>query len=284
MAVLASVTLPGPSALADHPCGSDGGVGGGGDLGDGGVGIVIDVHDCSPVGDGEPGQGDGGSSYTTTIIVDIFWGYQGGCAAGYYEAVAEIVLVLPDGTTQHVAFEETCWEVPVPGEPGGGSELDPFSVTEEVRKRLPAPSLSVSPDAGGITGMETWFWYDHAPENLTAVDSDDDGAPDRPGYELDLTIAGNTVSATVWPSGYRWHVDDGATLTSTRPGSEDDPAVTYDYEVKGQRLITVEVVWTGWWEQRTAAGGLVTGGSFQPFTMSGAHPYTVREVKAEPAD
>jgi len=286
LAILASVMWAGPSAMADHPCGSgeDGEGVGGGELGDGGVGIAIDVHDCIPVeDDGNPGTGEG-SSYTTTVIVDIYWGFQGGCAAGHYEALVEVRLVQPDGSWEHVAFEEDCWLVPDPGDPGVGGVVDPFSVTEEVRRALPEPQLHLSPDAGGITGMETWFWYDHTSEGLTPVDSDGDSTPDRPGYQLDLTIAGNTVTATVWPTGYRWHVDAGTILTSTQPGSVDSPAGRHTYDLKGDRAITVDVIWTGWWEHRAPGGAVVTGGSFQPFTMSGTHPYTVREVKAEPAD
>lgn len=154
------------------------------------------------------------------------------------------------------------------------------TVWDVVRESLPMPVVRLSPGEKGLVGLETWFWADPAADGLQPVDHDGDAATlPRWGLTLTAEVVGIATTATVWIDEYRWTVDDGLTLTSTRPGTEEQPAAAHTYQRKGERPLVAATVWRGSWESPLG------GGTLGPAELAGTpHPYVVHEIRAVPAD
>lgn len=93
---------------------------------------------------------------------------------------------------------------------------------------LPVPEVRVNPRARGLTGLETWFWYD---QPTTA--------------RLNVDLGGFTVTIDAQAVGFRWRTGDGAELSSGTPGTSDQPSASHVYETKGDYTLIVDVTWTG---------------------------------------
>lgn len=128
------------------------------------------------------------------------------------------------------------------------------------------PDVRVSPDpeVGGVTGLETWFWYEGQDE-VTAT----------------AAIRGYSVTATMRPSRYYWDPDDprGVILESDRPGSEEEPAARWVYETKGDYRVRVQVVWDGTWS--FTGFGAAANGDLPTIRATGATDYRVDEVRSD---
>lgn len=129
---------------------------------------------------------------------------------------------------------------------------------------VPDVRLSPEPDVGGVTGLETWFWYEGQEEATVSV-----------------TIRGYAVTATMHPSRYYWHPGDprGSLLEAHQPGSEDEPAATWVYETKGHYDVRVQVVWDGTWS--FAGHGATASGDLPTIRATGSTAYRVDEVRSE---
>lgn len=104
----------------------------------------------------------------------------------------------------------------------------------EIRDRtpLPTPAFGVAPVEGlaGARGeARTALW-------------DDNGAG---GRTLSLTLRGYTVVVRSAPGQWVWDLGDGTRVTTSRPGTEADPAVRHTYEDAGPLTVTVRVSWSG---------------------------------------
>jgi hypothetical protein len=126
---------------------------------------------------------------------------------------------------------------------------------------LPAPEVRVNPGLGGLTGLETFFWYD---QSATA------------SLQLDLDGFNTTIDARVVRM--RWRTGDGIELTSTVPGSPTQPAAHHIYDAKGTYTVRLDVIWSGTY--RFAGPGL------DPITVplgertfSGQATYAVAEIR-----
>lgn len=129
---------------------------------------------------------------------------------------------------------------------------------------VPDVQLSPEPDVGGVTGLETWFWYEGQEEATVSV-----------------TIRGYAVTATMHPSRYYWHPGDprGSLLEAHQPGSEDEPAATWVYETKDHYDVRVQVVWDGTWS--FAGHGATASGDLPTIRATGSTAYRVDEVRSE---
>jgi hypothetical protein len=135
----------------------------------------------------------------------------------------------------------------------------PTAVWEQVP--LPAPEVKVNPGPAGLTGLETYFWYD---QPTTA--------------NLQLNLDGFTVTVNARMVRLRWRTGDGAELTSTVPGDPSHPAAKHVYEAKGTYTVTLDVRWSGTYS--------VAGPGFDPITVplgertfSGQATYAVAEIR-----
>ncbi len=59
------------------------------------------------------------------------------------------------------------------------------------------------------------------------------------------TILGTRVTITAKPTQWDWTFGDGATMTTTTPGTPRRPDVAHEYTRVGQRSASVRVTWTG---------------------------------------
>jgi hypothetical protein len=96
------------------------------------------------------------------------------------------------------------------------------------RVALPEPGCEYNPATTGLTGLASWGWAAPA-RTLTANPS----------------INGYSVQAEARPVRFIWEWGDGASSSSTTPGSPTDPAVRHTYRTKADYTITCRVVWAG---------------------------------------
>ena len=87
--------------------------------------------------------------------------------------------------------------------------------------------IRVNPAGRGLTGLASWFWLDDPGVVQTSVDLD--------GWHVE-----GTARVDRWV----WRVGD-ATYTTTRPGTEAEPAVEHTFERLGTVEVSVERAWTG---------------------------------------
>lgn len=100
---------------------------------------------------------------------------------------------------------------------------------------VPTPMVLVSPKLTGLTGMETWFWYDQATEVQISVNLD--------GW----TVTGTArLTSVEWDTGdhHTRHVE-GTYDAPVRPSTEEHHAAHYVYETKGHYVVSVTAQWSG---------------------------------------
>jgi len=144
-------------------------------------------------------------------------------------------------------------EVPTPGE-----VLDALRVTN-----IPEPKVSLSPGGHGLTGLQTWYWFD---------------GPGQANVGLD--IRGFSVTAEAKATAYHWSTGDGISYSSTVPGSQAAPAARHIYNRRSRSYaVTLDMTWSGsyTWTYLNDAGSETLG----PVTVAGApQPYPVNEVRS----
>ena len=142
-------------------------------------------------------------------------------------------------------YHETCGRPPV-------SLPD---VQEVARSIVPDTVVRFNPSVRGLTGLDTWLWYDPGPGGWDETDGH---------ITASVTLDGYTVSAEAWLRGLTWDMGNGEAVSYTIPGtelgplspgvyaaavaSEDDPPRTYIYESLGDYTVTLTATWVGqWW-------------------------------------
>jgi hypothetical protein len=128
---------------------------------------------------------------------------------------------------------------------------------------IPKPVVRLSPRQGGLTGLETWYWYSG-------------GANVSVGFGA----RGFAITAAASAATFRWSTGDGSVLTSTIPGTPGAPAASHVYRTKSAAYpVSLSMVWTG----RYSWSGFGDSGSgpLGPVTVTGeTHPYPVAEVRS----
>ncbi len=130
-------------------------------------------------------------------------------------------------------------------------------VAEEVERRRSDPGFDKDPAVQGLTGLDTWVWYQADPQV-------------RPfGLEWIDPATGVTVQleAWAWITDFTWTFGDGGTATThaalyehapDAAGSHDTPAGTHVYETTSSQAgfpdgypVSTQVTWIGEWRWRT---------------------------------
>lgn len=137
-------------------------------------------------------------------------------------------------------------------------------ITRTVETRINSPRLAVSPAArvGGVTGLQTYFWYE-GQSSVTATAS----------------IRGYTTRATMRPVAFRWATGDGGRLSASRPGSSRSPAAVWVYERTGRYLQRLDVTWEGTWS--FSGHGASAAGTLDRVTATTTQRYDVDEIRGE---
>lgn len=126
---------------------------------------------------------------------------------------------------------------------------------------IPPPGIGLNPARKGLTGLDTWGWYE-GPQTVTVT----------------VSLRGYRVTAIAHPTGYQWAFGDGATETTESPGSPASPAVNHMYQTKGEYSVSLAVAWSG---SYTFAGhGVSGGGSLGSVSISNSTSYPVEEVRS----
>jgi len=130
-------------------------------------------------------------------------------------------------------------------------------VWEEVERRRSEPGFDKDPMIQGLTGLDTWVWYQADPQvqpfGLDWVDP-----------ETGVTVQ---LEAWAWITDFTWTFGDGGTATTNAPlyerapdaaGSHDTPAGVHVYETTSSQAgfpdgypVSTEVTWVGEWRWRT---------------------------------
>lgn len=136
--------------------------------------------------------------------------------------------------------------------------------------QAPAPTVNLSPNGRGVTGLATRLWAD----------------PPTPLVVGPLTLRSWSVTGRAETTLWEWSMGDMAGtrnpdphLSSTRPGSEGDPAVTYSYETKGGYTVTMTVTYGGTF---TVVGpyGVTVNSNIGAIAVTGSRTYDVIEVRS----
>ncbi len=163
------------------------------------------------------------------------------------------------------------------------------AIHDEMLKRLPRPAVGVNPGQRGLTGLETYFWYeDGTNRSLESVDHDGNPATAPvPGLEVAANAGPYAITGRVAVVRYQWRITpakgpgagrDRATLTSTTPGSPEHPAARYVFETKGRYTLTIETLWDG--SYTWTVSGQEGSGSLGEVPLSQSRDYDVTEVRA----
>ena len=92
--------------------------------------------------------------------------------------------------------------------------------------------MGINPALDGLTGLETWLWYEG-----------DAGPVQLPPLE----IRGYAVTATAKPAVFTWKMaeDPAAQYSGSVPGSQTHPAAVHVYQTKRDYNTVMEVGWEG---------------------------------------
>lgn len=110
---------------------------------------------------------------------------------------------------------------------------------EEVWRRvpLPEPGVGINPANIGLTGLTTRLWdADPSPRSATAI---------LAGYTMTATARPVQWEWRMWQAGDTPNINPDPQVSSSAPGSSEQPAATYTYETPGDYTITTTVVWAG---------------------------------------
>jgi hypothetical protein len=263
---LGLIGLLAPPARADDP--PEGG--GGATAGPGGIEVWVKGAGAG----GPPGAGGalGASRYQTvitpasaainindpnqvcTIAGPTFNAPPARQVQGAYDAFA---LTYDTWTGQLVAAEATCAQAATPPTPP-----TPAEVFWGIRNNgFPRPVIRTNPDAVGITGLETRYWY-----------------PGADTISVSIVIRGYTVTAAMRGTSYQWFFGDGSEDTTSRKGGPASPATRHTYQSKDRYGLLLDMSWDGGY---TYAGWGTSGsGGLPTIVVEAGRSYPVAEIRS----
>lgn len=243
-----------------------------------GGGTVSAELTVGEAGVGGPGASVGGGTSSSSGLVTVGWRGPlpgSGCpglgaeAPGVeaprnelYEYVREDRTTVPPTTTvlRRSCFPPELAPRTLPPPPPPPPTL--AEITQVVRAEILVPDVKVNPSAEGVTGLETWLWYEGQQE-----------------VTVSTGIRGYRVTATMRPTRFYWDTGDGGALReSSVPGSETAPAATWIYDTKAPYRVRLQVVWDGTWSF-SGPGGTARG-SLSTIRATGGRDYPVVEIRS----
>jgi hypothetical protein len=150
------------------------------------------------------------------------------CDAGFGAAGRPYTLMVQDLAGNVVNMEARC----VPVGPGGPEfpQLPPVPTIGEIwraaLRQIPPPKIGINPRPTGLTGLDTWLWYE-GPEEL----------------QVSTSIGPWTITGTARVQDVDFEMGEGRTAKANRAGSESDPATRYVYEKKGEYRVVATARW-----------------------------------------
>jgi hypothetical protein len=129
---------------------------------------------------------------------------------------------------------------------------------------LPRPEIAMSPDARGITGLETRMWAAN-PERDVAVS---------------VNLRGFTVTGTARLVGYSFDFGEGPEVDAPAGGSAASPAARHTYETKGSYQIRVAALWRGEFEMTGPAITDPVPVDLRTAQLTSTRDYPVAEIRS----
>ena len=185
------------------------------------------------------------------------------CDAGFGAGGVPYTLVVQDLAGSIVNMEARC--VPVGSAGPALPALPPVPSIGEIwraaLRQIPPPKIGINPRPTGLTGLETWLWYE-GPQELA----------------VSAGIGPWTVTGTARVQEVVFEMGEGRTARANGPGSESAPAARYVYETKGQYRIVATARW--------GADFVLTGPGLPPrptpmgvAVLRSSEDYPVQEVR-----
>jgi hypothetical protein len=231
------------------------------------VGIVAPGQGGAPgtVGAGA-GDANGPSPYTYTWLPATTGGLAPVnpiCDAGFGAGGVPYTLVVQDLSGAIVNMESRCVRVGAAGPelPAVPPVPSIGEIWRAALRQIPPPKIGINPRPTGLTGLETWLWYEGPAE-----------------LQVSTSIGPWTVTGTARVQDVVFEMGEGRTARATGPGSESEPAARYVYETKGQYRIVATARW--------AADFVLTGPGLPPrptpmgvAVLRSSEDYPVQEVR-----
>jgi hypothetical protein len=150
------------------------------------------------------------------------------CDAGAGAAGRPYTLVVQDLNGGIVNMESRCVAVGLAGPVL--PDLPPVPSIGEIwraaLRQIPPPRIGINPRPTGLTGLDTWLWYEGPAE-----------------LQVSTSIGPWTVTGTARVQDVVFEMGEGRTARATDPGSEANPAARYVYETKGRYTIVATARW-----------------------------------------
>ncbi len=130
------------------------------------------------------------------------------------------------------------------------------------------PVVNLNPYVRGLTGLETFMWYEGPTTNNVAI-----------------TLNGYAVTAAIRTTAFTWDMGGDSrsgqrVYQASQPGSATVPAATHTYATPGPVVVTHEITWTG--TSVLTGPGLPAGGvrmDLGTAVLATARDYDVIEVR-----
>jgi hypothetical protein len=229
------------------------------------VGIIAPGQDggSDDVSAGDP---NGPPPYKYTWVPGgVFGGRGPSCDAGLGQPGWLHTLVVTDLSGAIVSQEVQCLALNPDGSLPAPPTVSPVPSIGEIwraaLRQIPPPKIGINPRPTGLTGLDTWLWYE-GPEELQVATS----------------VGPWTVTGTARVQDVVFEMGEGRTARADRAGSEADPAARYVYETKGEYRIVATARW--------GADFVLTGPGLPPrptpmgvAVLRSSEDYPVQEVR-----
>jgi len=166
----------------------------------------------------------------TWIPGGLVAGRSPGCDAGFGAPGWPYTLLVQDLSGAIVSQEIRCVALNPDGTIPAPPALPPVPSIGEIwraaLRQIPPPKIGINPRPTGLTGLDTWLWYE-GPEEL----------------QVSTSIGPWTVTGKARVQDVVFEMGEGRTARADRAGSEADPAARYVYETKGRYRIVATARW-----------------------------------------
>jgi hypothetical protein len=255
---------PGTAAAVGGDTGEP--TGGGAVAGDTVLVGIIAPGQTGGAGTASAGDPNGPAPYKYTWVPGgVFGGRGPSCDAGFGQPGWLHTLVVTDLSGAIVNQEVRCLalnpdgSIPAPPAPPPVPSIG--EIWRAALRQIPPPKIGINPRPTGLTGLETWLWYE-GPEEL----------------QVSTSIGPWTVTGTARVQDVVFEMGEGRTARADRAGSESDPAARYVYETKGRYRIVATARW--------GADFVLTGPGLPPrptpmgvAVLRSSEDYPVQEVR-----
>jgi len=212
------------------------------------------------------GDPNGPAPYKYTWVPGgVFGGRGPSCDAGFGRPGWLHTLVVTDLSGAIVSQELRCLALnsdgSLPTPPALPAVPSIGEIWRAALRQIPPPKIGINPRPTGLTGLDTWLWYE-GPEEL----------------QVSTSIGPWTVTGTARVQDVVFEMGEGRTARADRAGSEADPAARYVYETKGRYSIVAMARW--------GADFVLTGPGLPPrptpmgvAVLRSSEDYPVQEVR-----